>query len=75
LLSGIVHLNQDHVCFSTKEIENISGEVLQSFYNQDMEDNDIQRAGEAVVLWTSWVQVSFEFAFTFMFLGIWDACH
>ncbi|KAG0344255.1 hypothetical protein BG004_004612 [Podila humilis] len=57
LLSGILHFNRNHVGFSAKEIANIGAEVLQSFYSQDMEDKDMQRAAEAVVQWTSWVQI------------------
>ncbi|KAG0196540.1 hypothetical protein BGX28_010003 [Mortierella sp. GBA30] len=57
LLSGILYFNQNHVGFSAKEMANISAQVLQNFYSQDMEDKDMQRAAEAVVQWTSWVQI------------------
>ncbi|CAO3568614.1 unnamed protein product [Mortierella alpina] len=57
LLSGILHFNQNHVGFSAREMATISAQVLQTFYSQDMEDKDMQRAAEAVVQWTSWVQI------------------
>ncbi|KAF9925861.1 hypothetical protein BGZ67_008412 [Mortierella alpina] len=57
LLSGILHFNQKHVGFSAKEMATISAQVLQKFYSQDMEDRDMQRATDAVVLWSSWVQI------------------
>ncbi|KAK3808185.1 MAG: hypothetical protein J3R72DRAFT_499332 [Linnemannia gamsii] len=55
LLSGIVHLNKSHSGFSAKDITKISTEVLVSFYSQDMEDDDMQRAQDATVLWASWL--------------------
>ncbi|KAF9176662.1 hypothetical protein BGZ51_009870 [Haplosporangium sp. Z 767] len=57
LLSGILHFNQKHVGFSAKEIAVISAQVLENFYSQEMEDVDMQRAADAVVQWTSWVQI------------------
>ncbi|KAF9079770.1 hypothetical protein BGX23_003275 [Mortierella sp. AD031] len=56
LLSGIVHLNKTHIGFSEQEIKAITADVVELFYSQDMRDNDLQRAKEATLLWTSWVQ-------------------
>ncbi|CAO3563792.1 unnamed protein product [Mortierella alpina] len=56
LLSGIVHLNKNHVGFSELEIKSITREVLESFYSQEMKDEDIQRAQDATLLWANWVQ-------------------
>ncbi|KAG0196568.1 hypothetical protein BGX28_009988, partial [Mortierella sp. GBA30] len=56
LLSGIVHLNKTHIGFSEQEIKVITADVVELFYSQDMRDSDLQRAKEATLLWTSWVQ-------------------
>ncbi|KAF9190139.1 hypothetical protein BGZ49_003733 [Haplosporangium sp. Z 27] len=47
LLSGIVHLNKNHIGFSQSEISKISGEVLNMFYSKEMEDADMKRAEDA----------------------------
>ncbi|KAG9068733.1 hypothetical protein KI688_011016 [Linnemannia hyalina] len=57
LLSGIVHINKSHSGFSAKDITRILSEILHAFYSQGMEDDDMQRAQDATVLWTSWVQI------------------
>jgi hypothetical protein len=51
MLSGIVHLNKKHVGFSENEIKAITTEVLEMFYSQEMMDEDIRRAQDAVSLW------------------------
>ncbi|KAK3838885.1 MAG: hypothetical protein J3R72DRAFT_448111 [Linnemannia gamsii] len=56
LLSGIVHFNKRHVGFSEQEIKSITTSVLEMFYSQEMKEEDIQRAQDAVLLWASWVQ-------------------
>ncbi|KAG0195486.1 hypothetical protein BGX33_003218, partial [Mortierella sp. NVP41] len=56
LLSGIVHFNKRHVVFSEQEIKTITASVLEMFYSQEMKEEDIQRAQDAVLLWASWVQ-------------------
>ncbi|KAG0221183.1 hypothetical protein BGW41_007135, partial [Actinomortierella wolfii] len=56
LLSGIVHLNKTHIGFSEQDIKTITADVVELFYSQDMRDND-QRAKEAALLWTNWVQI------------------
>ncbi|KAG0333773.1 hypothetical protein BG004_000699 [Podila humilis] len=56
LLSGIVHLNKRHIGFSEQEIKTITASVLEMFYSQEMKEEGIQRAQEAVLLWASWVQ-------------------
>ncbi|KAG9065427.1 hypothetical protein KI688_002752 [Linnemannia hyalina] len=56
LLSGILHLNKNHVGFTGQEVKKISREVLQKFYSREKEDEDIQRSQDAALLWTSWVQ-------------------
>lgn len=56
LLSGIVHFNKRHVGFSEQEIKTITTSVLEMFYSQEMKEEDIQRAQDAVLLWASWVQ-------------------
>lgn len=58
LLSGILHLNKSHIGFTEQENKAISREVLETFYNQDRKEEDIQRAQDAAFLWSSWVQVS-----------------
>ncbi|KAG0316768.1 hypothetical protein BGZ99_006703 [Dissophora globulifera] len=57
LLSGIVHLNKNHVGFSSKDMTKILSEVLHTFYSQKMEDEDMQRAQDAAVLWARWMQI------------------
>ena len=54
-----MYLNKRHSGFSAKDITKIFSEVLHAFYSQDMEDDDMQRAQDATVLWASWLQVSF----------------
>ncbi|KAF9561824.1 hypothetical protein EC968_005602 [Mortierella alpina] len=54
LLSGIVHLNKRHVGFSEQEIKAITASVLEMFYSHEMKEQDIQRAQDAVLLWSSW---------------------
>ncbi|KAF8951489.1 hypothetical protein BGZ46_003950, partial [Entomortierella lignicola] len=56
LLSGIVHLNKNHIGFSQSEMSKISGEVLNMFYSKEMEDADMKRAEDATILWANWVQ-------------------
>ncbi|KAG0059944.1 hypothetical protein BGZ90_004269, partial [Linnemannia elongata] len=56
LLSGILHLNKSHIGFTEQENKAISREVLETFYNQDRKEEDIQRAQDATFLWSSWVQ-------------------
>ncbi|KAF9139466.1 hypothetical protein BGX20_007659, partial [Mortierella sp. AD010] len=56
LLSGIVHLNKNHIGFSQSEISKISGDVLNMFYSKEMEDADMKRAEDATILWANWVQ-------------------
>ncbi|KAF9287533.1 hypothetical protein BGZ68_001689 [Mortierella alpina] len=56
LLSGILHINKSHVGFSEQESKAISREVLGIFYNQETKEGDIQRAQDAALLWSSWVQ-------------------
>ncbi|KAF9334853.1 hypothetical protein BGZ91_010696 [Linnemannia elongata] len=55
LLSGIVHFNKRHG-FSEQEIKTITASVLEMFYSQEMKEEDIQRAQDAVLLWASWVK-------------------
>ncbi|KAF9951517.1 hypothetical protein BGZ65_005900, partial [Modicella reniformis] len=56
LLSGIVHLNKRHVEFSEQEIKTITANILEMFYTQEMMEEDIRRAQDAVFLCASWVQ-------------------
>ncbi|KAF9536834.1 hypothetical protein EC957_009586 [Mortierella hygrophila] len=51
-----IHLNNTHIGFSEQEIKAITADVVDLFYSQDMRDSDLQRAKEATLLWTSWVQ-------------------
>ncbi|KAF9121531.1 hypothetical protein BGX30_002498 [Mortierella sp. GBA39] len=64
LLSGIVHFNKRHVGFSEQEIKTITGSVVEMFYSQEMKEEDIQRAQDAVLLWASWVQPVVEAIFS-----------
>ncbi|KAF9919439.1 hypothetical protein FBU30_011029 [Linnemannia zychae] len=56
MLSGILHLNKNHVGFSEKEIKTITQEVLETLYSQDMKIEDVRRARDANLLWGKWMQ-------------------
>ncbi|KAF9950291.1 hypothetical protein BGZ72_008037 [Mortierella alpina] len=47
------HIHIDEIAL---EIKTITREILESFYNQKMKEENIQRAHDAALLWANWVQ-------------------
>lgn len=58
VLSGVLHVDEEHAHFSKDEILQIRRDVLQMFYIKEQREDDLKRARIARDLWATWFEVN-----------------
>ncbi|KAF9113710.1 hypothetical protein BGX30_006876 [Mortierella sp. GBA39] len=57
VLSGVLHVDEEHAHFSKDEILQIRRDVLQMFYIKEQREDDLKRARIARDLWATWFEI------------------
>lgn len=57
ILSGVLHVDEEHAHLSKDEILQIRRDVLQTFYTNAQQEEDLKRARAARDYWVTWCEV------------------